>query len=340
MKPSVSQLRRLIGNPEAYALQNEDGTYTPVRKPLTDAVLQHHVEGNRITVGTYILNKDSAARTLVFDIDTGEEQEALDILVALEKLGIPKRCVALEDSGKKGFHVWVPLQEYVPAPELRRVGRAVLALADVVCEVFPKQDELKDLGNLVKLPGGKHQVSGRANDFIGPAPMVLPVTAWQAVMTSLPPEQHARREYVDNRFPCLEHIQEGLGEGGRNNGLFQLATLMRRHGMTDSLVPGFLDQVNARFSPPLDGPELENIADASRTSGPICTPEMKAQCGTACIQERTGKLQERGGEVKHGTDGQCVVVTLDKRAGSSVTLSHEDLLAPLKGRVVVKGREE
>jgi hypothetical protein len=340
MKPSVSQLRRLIGNPDAYALQNEDGSWTPVRKPLTDAVLQHHHEANRTTVGTYVGHgSPTQARTLVFDIDDGSEPPG-PLPSALADLGIPPRFVGIEDSGRKGYHVWVVLQQYRPNPELRRVGRAAAAIAGVQCEVFPKQDEVRDLGNLVKLPGGKHQVSGKPNDFIGPVPQPLPVPVWQRVLDALPPEQRARREYVDNRFPCLEHIQAGPEEGGRNNSLFQLATMFRRHGATPETVSLIVHDVNRRSPEPLDDAEVENVIDSSATSGPICTPEMRERCQEACILERTGNLEARGGQLKYAQEGERVVVTLDRRAGTSVTLSHEDLISPVKGRVVVRGRDE
>jgi hypothetical protein len=100
-----------------------------------------------------------------------------------------------------------------------------------------------------------------------------------------------------------------------------------------------LDYVNAKFDPPLDGLEVEQVANASSTSGPICTPEMKERCGDACIQERTAGLTARGGQLKFASEGERVVVTLASRAGTSITLDHEDLTSPAKGRVVVRKRD-
>ena len=131
MKPNLSQLKRLVGNPDAYALQNKDGSWRPMREPLTDSVLNRHLSLGH-TVGTYVVYGD-LARTLVLDIDDEEDTLAVSeaLVGALEELGVPRTSMAVEFSGKKGHHVWVVLQEYRPAAELRRVGRAACVMAGV-----------------------------------------------------------------------------------------------------------------------------------------------------------------------------------------------------------------
>ena len=53
MKPTGKELMALVGNPDVYAVQHEDGSWTPVRERLTPAVIRRHRAGD-ITVGTYI----------------------------------------------------------------------------------------------------------------------------------------------------------------------------------------------------------------------------------------------------------------------------------------------
>lgn len=131
MKPTLPQLRQLVGNPNAYAVQRTDGSWYPVREALDDAVLREHLAGRK-TVGTYVLDKDKA-RTLVLDVDDEPDSLAVaeQLVDALHTLGIPRSMVGVEFSGRKGHHVWVVLQQFVDARELRRIGRAACALAGV-----------------------------------------------------------------------------------------------------------------------------------------------------------------------------------------------------------------
>ena len=354
-KPNLLQLRNLVGNPDAYSLQQEDGKWFPKREPLTDAVLRDHL-ALKHTVGTYIGHKFlgpfgkanefvTMSRTLVFDLDTGEdaEYEAELVEAALQGLGFFFTNVGLEFSGRKGYHVWLPLARYRPNYELRRIGRAVLALAGIECEVFPKQDEVKDLGNLVKLPGGIHQVSKQRNDFLGTPPTPVSVAKWEQVLASLPAEQRARRTGpVDSRFPCLSSIQNGISEGGRNIQLFHFATMFRRHGADDELLDSMLRYVNEKCDPPMDDAAIEEILTNSRASGPICEqlPDgMRESCGEYCIKQRLSGLHTLPGQLRNASEGEHVVLTVTSHAGTAIALTHEDLDSPAKGRVRVTTKE-
>lgn len=349
---NLVQLRRLVGNPDAYAKQNEDGSWLPVREPLDDAVLVGHLE-KRITVGTYVghriatgrstgvpeLGSATVARTLVLDYDTGDaaRTQANEARRALLALHVPETNIGIEFSGRKGYHVWVVLQKPVPNAELRRLGRAALVLAEhpSATEVFPKQDEVRDLGNLVKLPGGVHRVSGRENNFIGMVPIPMPPASWQRVLAGLPEEVRAKHSGpVDNRFPCLASIQEGVSEGGRNIQLFHLATMFRRHGAEDELVSIILQHVNS-LGDPLDDAELESIVRSSAHSGPICgqlPQDMQDDCGDNCIRARLAGLTCRPGQVRNAQVGESVVVTLASREEDKVSFAHDDLEST-KGRL-------
>jgi hypothetical protein len=331
MKPTLHQLRQLIGNPVAYAVQRTDGSWYPVREPLDDAVLREHLAGRK-TVGTYVghqVDGQTMARTLVFDIDEDNEQLAKQVQEALYKLGIAGPSSAIEFSGRKGYHVWVVLHAFQPSHELRRVGRAALALAGLPAntEVFPKQDEVRELGNLVKLPGGVHQVSGKHNDFITPFPIVLNRVRWQRVMNQLPEEQRARHAQADERFPCLASIQCGVSEGGRNHALFQLATMVRRGGLNDEMTRLVVEAANEKCEPPLDPGELEALLDSSAHSGPICSQlpsALQEACGEYCIRERVKGLFSRPGQLRHAAEGEYVVLRVGSRAANTVTLEHDD----------------
>ena len=337
---NVASLRRFVGNPDAYAIQQEDGSYVPVRQPLVDNVLDEHLAGN-LTVGTYV-NSDSLAHFVVFDVDSGDDAEVQAVRVAdgLVSMGIDPMFIGTEFSGRKGYHVWVVLTSPVEAHELRALGRSVLALADVECEVFPKQDVARDLGNLVKLPGGRHRVSGMPSEWVGREPKPMPVSRWtENIVPNLPVELAGRRVGggASERFPCMDAIlSEGCSEGGRNNQLFHLATMLRRAGLTHEYVVQVIDSVNEKGDP-LDPYELASILAAAENSGPICDQlPSERQCGELCIKAKTSGLYTRPRQLRNAREGENVVVTVLKHTGNIVELGHDDL-EQAKG--VVRGTE-
>lgn len=343
MKPNLGQLRRLVGNWEVYAVQNEDGSWTPKREKLTDEILLAHLQ-HRMTVGTYVGTPAAGltvSRTLVFDVDEEDMAVALDKVTALRSaataLLVPESSMGIEFSGKKGYHLWLVVQDYVENRELRRLGRAVTALAGVQCEVFPKQDEVRDLGNLVKLPGGIHRVTGEPNNFLSVPPRPMTGRTLVNALENLPEEQQARRPHQgSNRFPCLAHISEGVAEGGRNTQMFHLATMFRRHGATDDVVEAILRHVNERNDPPLEEDELLKVLEGSSFSGPVCQQlpdSVQDACGEHCIKKSVGsKLYCLPGQVRHASEGEHVVLRVAEHVGNIVKLEHPDL-ETMKGPV-------
>lgn len=327
--PTIGQLMQLVGNPNVYAVQKNDGTYYPVREPITPQVLRRHLNGE-ITVGTYLVRPPDQARTLVLDFDSGFEtamQEAEATMQALQKLGIPERGLAVEFSGSKGYHVWVVSAQYLPARQLQALGRAALALAGVDGEVYPKQAEVRDLGNLVKLPGGVHRVSGKRAEYTTSPPQPIGLAVLRRVLDALPQEAVRVRTSVGGPpvLECMAAIQEGAEQGWRNHGMFHFATSLRRAGVLDAAVLAAMEAVNAEFDPPLDPEEFVQVFESSRNSGPICSQLPKdVQCED-CPFRRSG-LSTRKGQLRNGTDGEMAVVQLGVRNKSgAIELLHPDI---------------
>lgn len=158
--------------------------YTPVHEPLTPAVIRQHLLGS-FTVGVYPIRLDQTATWFAIDLDirsTDLETARRDhayatelreqmrstgtaILQALRELGLDP---LFENSGYKGRHYWVFLQQPQEARVLHHLGRMLLARlqtllpASFSLEFFPKQARRsgKGLGNLIKLPLGIHQKTG------------------------------------------------------------------------------------------------------------------------------------------------------------------------------------
>lgn len=330
-------LMRFVGNPAAYALQQEDGSYKPVRKAVTGSLLKQHLTGE-ITVGTYV-NVGDMARWVCFDVDTGDDaaDQATAVVTEVINMGVPEWAVGVEFSGRKGFHVWVLIQDFREAFELRRFGRAVLALAKVECEVFPKQDVARDLGNLVKLPGGKHRVSGMASEWLTDEPKPCPLVRWTETVVPLLPKELAGRRFTGNvteRFPCMEAIQnEGVSEGGRNNQLTHLAAMLRRAGVNAEYVAAIITAVNEKGDP-VDPYELASIIASGNRTGPLCDQLPKdRQCGELCLRARTQGLYTRPKSLANAAPGENIVVTLASHEEKVVTLEHPDAQT-IKGALI------
>src|SRR5438045_2801707 len=61
-------LEQFVERRDVFAHQRDDGTYIPVRRPLTASTIADHISG-KTTVGHYMPSQEGTARVLVFDID-------------------------------------------------------------------------------------------------------------------------------------------------------------------------------------------------------------------------------------------------------------------------------
>lgn len=62
----------IVGRTDAYAIQQRDGSYVAIRRPLTLGLLEEHVSGRR-TVGSYMVTPDGKARCGLYDLDKKTE---------------------------------------------------------------------------------------------------------------------------------------------------------------------------------------------------------------------------------------------------------------------------
>lgn len=78
----------------------------------------------------------------------------------LEKMGIPFESILLEDTGGRGYHIWVFFSEAIKGSIVFALGELLKKHLDFEIEFFPKQGVLtarRKLGNLIKLPLGIHK---------------------------------------------------------------------------------------------------------------------------------------------------------------------------------------
>ncbi len=165
--------------------------YVPVERPFTSADLEDHLRG-RYTYGIYLMSADNTVWTGVIDIDLKKgfrrpgalkgqasalKREIRFIMDTIDQAASRAGLSPIaEFSGGKGYHVWFPAAEPVPAHVMRRALAALIhGMSEKIeffhLEIFPKQDRLsgKGLGNLVKLPLGIHRVTGKRSFFLAGA---------------------------------------------------------------------------------------------------------------------------------------------------------------------------
>ena len=184
--PSIPDLKLFLnlfqGREGVFARQWADGQgYSPVRpeRSTNPGDILLHIRGAE-TYGIYPIRKDNTAKLVCFDIDLPKnfaevDEEALvndksslltqvknictTAMDALLDWSFNSRGILIEDTGGRGYHIWMFFESSVPAAIARKFAYSILTKAEVQCEVFPKQDEVAkgQYGNLIKLPLGLHK---------------------------------------------------------------------------------------------------------------------------------------------------------------------------------------
>ncbi|GEM_PF-7113672 len=162
--------------------------YSPVKAPLTPSILRKHLSG-KYTVGVYQIKLNNTVKWVVFDLDISFKSlkdflrsgdkfdkamgEMLEIFKEL-KNSLSKSGISsyIEDSGFKGYHLWIFFKDPVNAGTAREFaemwGKKLSVPPQFHLEIFPKQARVPSngYGNLVKLPGGIHLKTGRRSFFL------------------------------------------------------------------------------------------------------------------------------------------------------------------------------
>jgi len=168
-KLTPEQLWELFINREdAYGLQMNTGAYFCQKKPIVLNDMREHLSGKK-TIGAYALALDNKVKWACVDLD-GKDMKELYIearLIYNTFKGFPRM---LEESGRRGYHIWIFFNPRVTAVYAQSLVKAYLNRIGLnKHEVFPKQVVLnagRKYGNLVKIPCGKHQRSGNFSKIL------------------------------------------------------------------------------------------------------------------------------------------------------------------------------
>lgn len=173
------------GREDMYAEEKEINghrKYEPVMQPLTLMEIRSQLAGER-TIATYVQRSNATAHFLVLDIDISKKvllthteekdfrkyykaageyvKKVLDILKQMGIMGYP------EESGYRGYHVWIFCKEWISVRYINLLSDCILKRIpeneDIQVEMFPNKTHLKAgrAGQAIKLPYGLHTQTGR-----------------------------------------------------------------------------------------------------------------------------------------------------------------------------------
>lgn len=159
-------VQTFISRTDCYALQSADGcAYICIKRPLSDELVKAHIRGV-LTLGTYVLDKDSNARWLCLDAD---DKQTWETLIITSRSLADQNITSYLEASRRGGHLWM-FTDPLPGHLVRQLGKAILSQYDLErIELYPKQDKLTTgVGSLVRLPFGLHRKTGRRYPFITP----------------------------------------------------------------------------------------------------------------------------------------------------------------------------
>ena len=190
----MTYLSLFKGRKGVHAVQTKMGKtwgYIPEYRDMLVEDVRSHISGHK-TLGIYVTDIENVSNLMVLDLDirkaymksfaqNPEERARLTELLRQNCKALLDLCSAsglvplVESSGNKGLHFWFFSSEPIACKYWRALGSWLIYKLrnipeELSWEVFPKQDKVSadGLGNLVKLPLGTHQKTGRQSLFVDP----------------------------------------------------------------------------------------------------------------------------------------------------------------------------
>lgn len=160
-----------------------------VPEPLTEEMIRQHLSGD-VILGTYVQRPNGTSKYVVFDIDISKKillqydygssefnaykqnaaEYASKLCKILHRMGMTGY---IEDSGFRGYHVWVFFTGWIPVRYINRFTECVQKeLGDsgdgITMEVFPNSARIRagKFGQKIRLPLGVYIRTGNRSYFI------------------------------------------------------------------------------------------------------------------------------------------------------------------------------
>jgi hypothetical protein len=152
-------VRMFVSRRDDYAVQQMSGRYLRKNRPLTKTALRNHLDGAE-SLGTYVIDERGQCRFAVFDAD---RHDGLSVLLDAQGQLANDGVASYLELSRRGGHLWVLFQGLVLASQVRRW---LLPYCPAGVEFYPKQDEGRAYGSLIRLPLGVHLLSGKRYPFV------------------------------------------------------------------------------------------------------------------------------------------------------------------------------
>lgn len=309
--------KRFFHRTSDFAVQRFTSThgwyYQRQHRPITERDVDKHLN-KKITLATYPIREDGTSIFLVIDIDMTKDdipievaqQKAVQVVGVVHKL-FGRGTFLVEDSGNRGYHVWMWFQEPIPTPRVKALGDFIAAAVEstegIKLEVYPRQSAIfEGVGNCIKVPMGRHQKSGNSNPFvdknfvphgdqIGALAGVREITktAFNDVFQQrrLEVETISEGTVTGNGLPCMTNLmREGLHTGARTVALFYLAVNLYQAGLPREYIRYILEDVNELGETSHSHTEIEKaITSAGKKTYsrfPCRRAEADAYCTKSC----------------------------------------------------------
>jgi hypothetical protein len=155
-------LQLFANRTQPYALQQSDGSYRWIYQDCTPRHVAAHLAG-KLTLAFSSTSVRGCARWACLDVDApGSLPQLVALRTALAELGLP----GLVEASRRGGHLWLLLDEAMPAVTMRfAIARALSAAAGMGVEIpahelYPDTPAARVLGHAVRLPLGIHRKTG------------------------------------------------------------------------------------------------------------------------------------------------------------------------------------
>lgn len=157
----ISERKRFI---QQYG-ESSNVTYRTVKdQTLTDWQVEQHLNGN-ITLGCFYKGKYS--KFLTFDIDERNPTIPLELIRLLKGYGFQTNELHLEDSGSKGWHLWLFFDTPLPIQDLSAFGNFVREELGTLANSIELRPDNPMTSKGIKLPFGMHRKVMCRTVFIG-----------------------------------------------------------------------------------------------------------------------------------------------------------------------------
>ncbi len=243
-----------------------------VREPRTKDHWLGHLSGKGDSLGIIPINADNKCKWGCIDID----QYPLDHKSLVEKIRRMKLPLVVCRSKSGGAHCFLFTTDWVEAKDMQQTLQHIsAALGYGQSEIFPKQIKLQlergDVGNFLNLPyydaeGGLRYgikddgTSATLEEFIE-LYEAYKQTVEQVLALQI---EDVKDTPIKDGPPCLQTLcASKISEGGRNNGLFNIAVYLRK-AYPDSWETEILTYNMMYFEPPLPLSEVNIVASQAK----------------------------------------------------------------------------